>query len=60
MNSQHEILLRKFLQIKAFVSFLSSVELFGLTTSERKCGHVSGLGWKEKELVVFLVAFREI
>lgn len=48
MNSQGEILLRKFLQVKAVVSFLSSVELFGLTASERKCEHVSGLGWKEK------------
>lgn len=48
MNSQGEILLRKFLQVKAVVSSLSSVELFGLTISERKCKHVSGLGWKEK------------
>lgn len=48
MNSQGEILLRKFLQVKAVVFFLSSVELFALTTSERKCEHVSGHGWKEK------------
>lgn len=48
MNSQGDILLRKFLQVKEVVSFLSSVELFGLTTSERKCERVTGLGWKEK------------
>lgn len=30
MNSQGDILLRKFLQVKEVVSFLSSVELFGL------------------------------
>lgn len=48
MNSQGEILQRKFLQVKAVVFFVSSVELFGLTTSEKKCEHVSGIGWKEK------------
>lgn len=48
MNSQGEILLNNFLQVKAVVSFLSSVKLLGLTTSEKKCEHVSGLGWKEK------------
>lgn len=53
-------MLREFLQVKAGVSFLSSVELFELATLERKCEHSSELGWGDKELVVFLLALREM